>query len=161
VRAAAELGVDRIVPLITERLQGRPDAAARAAVVARWQSVADAALEQSRGVHRTQVDPVVGIDALDPAALLAPDACRGLVTVPGAPDLATVLATGDPRGGRVGGVAVAVGPEGGWTDGERAALVGLGWEPAGLGRTVLRTEHAGPVALAVVAALTGRWADEG
>jgi hypothetical protein len=54
-------------------------------------------------------------------------------------------------------VAVAVGPEGGWTSDELARLVARDWSLVGLGATVLRTEHAGPAALAALAALAGRW----
>jgi 16S rRNA (uracil1498-N3)-methyltransferase len=53
-------------------------------------------------------------------------------------------------------VAVAVGPEGGFTDGEVAAALGAGWQAAGLGPRLLRVETAA-VALAV---LFGRSTEE-
>jgi len=158
VRAACELGVDRIVPLIAGRTQGRPDATGRAAVTARWQAVADAALEQSRGIHRAVVTDVVEVDGVGVAGQMSGRRVVQVVAVPGAPGLRTVVGEANVR--PEDAVAVAIGPEGGWTPDELARLVGQGWIPAGLGLTVLRTEHAGPAALAALAALTGRWDGE-
>jgi 16S rRNA (uracil1498-N3)-methyltransferase len=45
-------------------------------------------------------------------------------------------------------VALLVGPEGGWTQEERAELQGRGWQPLGLGSRVLRTETAAVVGVA-------------
>ena len=161
VRVACELGVERIVPVVAERTQGRPDARAAAALVERWGSVAASALEQSRGVRLALVTgPVVGVTAAaspEPAAL-------HLIAVPGAEDLPAVLAsllgaTGDPSAPALSApeVVVAVGPEGGWSPAEVEGAVGAGWRAVGLGPTVLRTEHAGPIAVAVAGALLGRW----
>ena len=157
VRAACELGVDAVVPVVADRTQGRPDARAADAVRARWHALAVAALEQSRGVHLTDVAAAV------PSAVLAADGpgldkgedglVLRLVAVPGAPPLPELL--GDAAA--VATVVVAVGPEGGWSDDEVAAFTAAGWLPAGLGPTVLRTEHAGPAAVAVAAGLAGRW----
>lgn len=156
VRTACELGVDRLVPVIADRTQGRPDARAAAAVVERWHSVAVATLEQSRGVRLAEVHGPVPTRAFatEPAV---PGAVR-LVAVPGATPLPDVLAVAVlDAGSAPTEVAVAVGPEGGWSAAEVEALVAAGWSPVGLGPTVLRTEHAGPVAIAVIAAAVGRW----
>jgi 16S rRNA (uracil1498-N3)-methyltransferase len=48
-----------------------------------------------------------------------------------------------------GDIAVAVGPEGGFTDGEIAAAVAAGWRTVGLGPRTLRVETAA-IALAVL-----------
>lgn len=52
------------------------------------------------------------------------------------------------------GIAVAVGPEGGLEDDERAAFLGGGWLPVTLGANVLRFETAGIAAIAVLRAAT-------
>lgn len=165
VRMACELSVDRIVPVVAERTQGRPDDRAAAAVVDRWRAVAVAALEQSRGVH---LPDITACRTSEQLAGLASDV--RLVAVPGAPGLPEVLEchmleTLEQRPAEqrtVGEVCVAVGPEGGWSDQEVTLLTGSGWLPVGLGPSVLRTEHAGPIAIAVLAALCGHWraADE-
>ena len=51
-------------------------------------------------------------------------------------------------------VAALVGPEGGWTDRERALLVSGGWTPVSLGAQILRTETA---AIAAAAVLSQSW----
>lgn len=157
VRTACELGVDLLVPLVTDRTQGRPGAAERTALVARWRAVAAAALVQSRGAWAAEV-----ADIMDVAALATAPVWHGprLVAVPGGPPLPDVLAAAGPVAAAASEatVGVAVGPEGGWTADEVATLTGAGWRPVGLGPTVLRSEHAGPAALAVIAAATGRWA---
>jgi CO/xanthine dehydrogenase FAD-binding subunit len=151
-----ELLVAVAVPLVAGRTQGRPDAAGRVAVRARWQAVADAALEQSRGIHRAVVEDVVDIDGLGDGGWSSGRRSLRLVAAPGAPGLRSVFRSlVDEVGPDV--VAVAVGPEGGWTSDELARLVARDWSPVGLGATVLRTEHAGPAALAALAALAGRW----
>ena len=154
VRVACELGVDRIVPVVAARTQGRPDARAAEALVARWRAVAVAALEQSRGVRLAEVAaPVDRVVAAAPAM----DGVLRLIAVPGGAALPALLAVAGGPDASPGEVVVAVGPEGGWAPEETAAASGDGWVPVGLGPTVLRTEHAGPVAVAVVAALLGRW----
>lgn len=154
VRVACELGVDRIVPVVAARTQGRPDARAAEALVARWQGVAVAALEQSRGARLAEVaTPVDRVVAAAPAQ----DGVLRLLAVPGGEPLPALPAIAGGPGADLEEVVVAVGPEGGWTPEEVAAASSDGWLPVGLGPTVLRTEHAGPVAVAVVAALLGRW----
>ena len=155
VRTAAELGADLLVPVVAARTQGRPGVAERTALVARWRAVAGAALTQSRGAWAAEVGGVTDVAGL--AATPPWDGPR-LVAVPGAPPLPEVLGAAAAEVRAAGIVGIAVGPEGGWTEAEVAGLVAAGWRAVGLGPTVLRSEHAGPAALAVVAAATGRWA---
>jgi 16S rRNA (uracil1498-N3)-methyltransferase len=162
VRTACELGVDRLVPVVAERTQGRPDARGAQAVLERWSAVAAAALEQSRGVRLVAVDEPIPTRAL--ATRPAGAGAVRLVAVPGATPLPEVLREVLPEVLRevpgdalVGEVVVAIGPEGGWSPQEVDGFVAAGWHPVGLGPTVLRTEHAGPAAVAVIAAAAGRW----
>ena len=162
VRVACELGVDRIVPVVAERTQGRPDAAGGVALRDRWRAVAVAALEQSRGAWLTGVgSPVEGLAAALPADVpVEGGAVLPLIAVPGGAPLPDVVERVRAAGG-VDEVIVAIGPEGGWTPSEVETAVAAGWVTVGLGPTVLRTEHAGPVAVAVAAALLGRWREAG
>lgn len=162
VRTACELGVDRLVPVVAERTQGRPDARGAEAVVERWRAVAAAALEQSRGVRLAAVDEPIATRAL--ATRPVESGAVRLVAVPGATPLPDVLrdalgdVLADVSGDALAGeVVVAIGPEGGWSPQEVDGFVAAGWLPIGLGPTVLRTEHAGPAAVAVIAAAAGRW----
>jgi 16S rRNA (uracil1498-N3)-methyltransferase len=57
----------------------------------------------------------------------------------------------DPAaGGGDGPIAIAIGPEGGWDDAERAGFMAHGAAPVTLGRRILRTETAGLAALAAI-----------
>ena len=47
-------------------------------------------------------------------------------------------------------MCLLVGPEGGWTGGERSAAVAQGWAPVTLGPQILRAETAALAALAVI-----------
>lgn len=97
---------------------------------------------------------------------VVPDLTLGRLDDPCEADMALVL---DPRPGapgfgshfesrRVGRVAIAVGPEGGFSEDEIAAMTARGWTPASLGPRVLRTETAGMIAAALV---LHRWGDLG
>ena len=47
-------------------------------------------------------------------------------------------------------IAVITGPEGGWTDRERALAAAAGWKAVSLGQNVLRAETAAMAAVAVI-----------
>ena len=68
-----------------------------------------------------------------------------LAPVPAARPLGELLAGPAPSE-----VWLAVGPEGGFTDGEIAGFAGFGWAVASLGPRILRTETAGCVAASLV-----------
>jgi len=59
--------------------------------------------------------------------------------------LKDALAAQAPRGP----VALAIGPEGGWTTEEEAVFQNAGWISASLGATILRAETAAIAALAI------------
>jgi 16S rRNA (uracil1498-N3)-methyltransferase len=132
VQKLTEIGVDRIVPLVTARSVVRWPAGESAAQLARLRRVAREAAVQSRRLWLPAVDPVTPFAALagGPAACLA-----------------------HPGGGppSLGRPLVLVGPEGGWDDAELAA--GRGGALVGLGPSVLRTETAAVVAGALWCAL--------
>ena len=65
---------------------------------------------------------------------------------PGAMPLLKAVPAGDA-------VALALGPEGGWTPEERQQCVAAGWKPVSLGPTVLRAETAAIAAVSVVSAV--------
>jgi 16S rRNA (uracil1498-N3)-methyltransferase len=125
VQKLTELGVDRIVVLRSARSVVRwdrgEDDARRA--LDRLARVARAAAAQSRRPTLPRLEGITDLAAT--ATALAP--------VP--------LAVADPSGGQGLGehTAVAVGPEGGWTDDELAVA---GPHVVGLGPTVLRAETA-------------------
>jgi 16S rRNA (uracil1498-N3)-methyltransferase len=144
VEKATELGVERIVPVITTRTEHGLD---RAAVkrIERWRRIGLEASQQSRRAHLPEVDrPARWPEALAIAAdyryALDEAATRPVLgAVPQAP--ATPAA-----------VALLVGPEGGWTEQERAAFLAAGWTAVSLGPLILRAETAAMAAVAVIGA---------
>lgn len=147
LRHATELGVDEVRVVITARSVPRLAGARASKALARWQAVVRAASEQARRPRRPVVTGPLALDRL------AHDDELLLMAHPGAPGLPTVAEAlaGAPV------VVLAVGPEGGFTDDEVADAVTGGALAVGLGDAVLRTEHAGPAGLAVLAAAVGRW----
>lgn len=145
VEAMTELGVDEIVAWCASRSIAKPTDR----TAAKWQSTADAAARQSR---RTWWPRVTGtISAKDVAARVA-QADVGLVLH----EAATVSLSGvDLAGARE--VLIVVGPEGGITEDELAAMTDAGARPVKLGTTVLRSSTAGVAALSAICART-RWA---
>ena len=118
VAKLTELGVDEIGLLACDRAVVRPDGAVADRVLARWRRVAREAACQSRRVRLPLIDGPVGL-----AAAAAAGALRC--------DLDGIEA---PQGS----ISLAVGPEGGWSEAERA----LGEPHISLGAAVLRTETA-------------------
>jgi 16S rRNA (uracil1498-N3)-methyltransferase len=157
VRTSVELGVDRIVPLVTERTVVRLDGAERERARARWQAVADAAAAQARRAWWPRVDEV-----LDPVTLIdrsraSEGRCVVVVAEPGAPSPTQVLRGGGAALATADRVVVAIGPEGGWSPSERERFARDAAIEVGLGASVLRTEHAGVAAIAALSAVLGRW----
>ncbi|MEY2397332.1 MAG: rRNA (uracil1498-N3)-methyltransferase [Actinomycetota bacterium] len=127
VQKLTELGVDRIVPIVAARTVVRWDDMKSARNVERWRAVGRAAAMQSRRAWLPVVDDICALSAAPPFALAHPE---------GGPLTTDTL-------------AVAVGPEGGWTDDELASASTL----VDLGPTTLRAETA---ALAAATLLTAR-----
>ncbi len=134
VQKLTELGVDRIVPMTTERCIVRWDTAKAARNVARLRTVAREASMQSRRCWLPTVDEVTpfAVVAAEPGAVRADRGGAGL-------DPATLPAV------------VLVGPEGGWSVPEAEALPAVG-----VADLVLRAETAS-VAVATLLA----WARAG
>ena len=105
------------------------------------------ALEQSGGAWL----PALHAEASLESALAAPESpdsmSRVVLEVDGEA-MADVVRSGAPR------VVIALGPEGGLEDLERAAFIARGWRPASLGHNILRFETAGIAALAVIRSLS-------
>lgn len=154
VRMAVELGVERIVPVITERCIVRLDAKKGAEKSARWSRIALAAAKQAGRSAIPQVDEPCRLTEVAAAicethelVMVAwEDADGGRI----AEAVASASCTPESR------VAVVVGPEGGLTQAEVEAFTSSGAALVTLGDTVLRTETAAVVACALAVDGLGR-----
>jgi 16S rRNA (uracil1498-N3)-methyltransferase len=142
IEKATELGVERIVPLETERTEKGLRKAAEKRLV-RWNRIAREASEQSRRARLPEIQDAVAL-----ADALAIDAdYRYLLEEATATPMLSVLPSSRRAGDRV---ALLLGPEGGWTDRERELITSAGWCPVSLGHEILRAETAAIAALAIV-----------
>ena len=144
IRKAVELGVAAIQPLVAERSAPLPSGERGLRRLAHWRGIVVAACEQC---GRNRVPEVA------PPARLGEwlRAWRGTGFVL-APDASAPLASEPPP---TAPVALAIGPEGGFTEREIAAARAAGLTCVSLGPRVLRTETAAVAALAAMQALWG------
>jgi len=153
LQKATELGVARLVPIVTERTEVRLDEDRAGRRLAHWRQVIVSACEQC---GRTR------LPALEPPQLLTTwlaaerDAAAG---VSGSPLRLALLPEGDTTLRRIewrnGAATLAVGPEGGFSSRDENALRHAGFLGLRLGPRILRTETAGIAALAALQALGG------
>ena len=153
VKAVTELGVSRIVPLLTERCVLRLEPGRWRERARRWQRVAKEAAKQC---GRAVIPPVEPPRPLTEFLNERPTA-----------DLAICLWEGEVRGlgeilrvkpTAISSAVLVVGPEGGLTPGEVDASRDRGFESASLGPRILRAETAGPAAVSI---LQSRFGDLG
>lgn len=147
VQKATELGVTRIVPLLTERSEVKLDAGRAEKRLAHWQAVAASACEQSGRARVPSVLPAVSLEHW--LRELAQDDVVRLALLPEGTRRANEL-----QFTAAGGVLV-VGPEGGLGQRDTSALTEAGFKGLRLGPRILRTETAGLAALAALQALHG------
>lgn len=148
LQKATELGVAGVMPVFAERTEVKLDAERTAKRVAHWRSVMVSACEQS---GRACVPELAHPAALAQAAASLPQDCIKLTLDPvGEFSLATLTAPGTRS------IAIAIGPEGGWSPRDREVLSTAGFMGLRMGPRILRTETAG---LAAIAALQSRFGD--
>lgn len=145
---ATELGVCRIVPVLTSRCTVKPDPKDLPKKRERWQRIAaEAAGQCGRGRIPEVTLPMSFADAVREAAR----ADLPLFCYEGGGDVKTIplprLFEGidAPKT-----VSVFIGPEGGFEPEEASLAVSCGMKPAGLGRRILRTETAAPFVLSAL-----------
>lgn len=137
VEKATELGAERIVPLLSEHGEVSPGPDK----VERWQKIAGAAARQSLQLRVPEVsEPTKFADALEH---VSDDGVSGIVLHNEAGILTLEDAVSAPAG-----VALFVGPEGGWSQGEAGLAHERGLVLAQMGPYRLRAETAGMVAVA-------------
>lgn len=165
VRQVTELGVSRIVPVISDRTLLKPSDNR----LKRWQRIANEAAEQSE----RRVIPIVS----DPVSLRQffqePDQALQYIAVARGnwpplmqqlridlfhidrdqPTQSSILNPQSPiHPCTLNHLTIAIGPEGGWTTEEVESAIAVGYQPISLGNRVLRAVTAPVVALSIVAA---------
>ncbi len=154
VEKATELGVSRIVPVLSARCVVRVEARERAAKRERWRRIAEEAARQSDARWLPEVcEPM---DFTSAAELAGRCVCFvGALTDPPPPPLIEVVGRHAAAGAGDAGFGLFVGPEGDFAPNELSALLEVA-HPASFGPTILRAETAAIFGVSVlVAALAG------
>jgi 16S rRNA (uracil1498-N3)-methyltransferase len=142
VEKATELGVDRIIPFEAARTdRGLFDAAQKRS--ARWEKIAYESAQQSRRLKPPAIGPAVRFS--EAVSTLAGH--RYLLDEGAAPPLLSLVPAARNS---TDSAALLLGPEGGWTDAERATALAASWTASSLGPQILRAETAAAAALAVL-----------
>jgi 16S rRNA (uracil1498-N3)-methyltransferase len=137
-----ELGVSHVVPMIAQRTEEHL-AKAAAKRVERWRKIAREASQQARRIAPPEIaEPVAlkkAIEKEQGSRILLSEAEEQVSLKSVLSDCALPL-------------ALAFGPEGGWSETELVLFNAGGWKPASLGNTILRAETAAIAATAVAMA---------
>ncbi len=137
-----ELGVSRVVPVVSRRTdvhlaQGANKRAER------WRRIVREASEQSRRISTPEItDPVKLRDYLS-----SENSARKILLA----ENETGVQLRDLCESE-SDIALAIGPEGGWTPEELKLFADFNWQPASLGKTILRAETAAIAAVSIVQA---------
>ena len=150
IEKATELGVTRIVPVISERTIVRIPKGERAAKRERWMRIAEDAARQSDAKWLPEICEAV--DFRDALPIVRETTCfiGALTNPPSPPMLEAVNEVVKGRGGRVS-YAAFVGPEGDFSPEELSALMQIAI-PTSFGPTILRAETAAIYAVSVLSA---------
>jgi 16S rRNA (uracil1498-N3)-methyltransferase len=140
IEKAVEVGVSRIIPVVSERTVPRP--ADPDSKVRRWNRKTEEAAKQSL---RERVPPVESVRSFGEVISGNGDHAR-IIAHPGA----LVSLKQHLRATRAGAVSLLVGPEGGFSPGELEAAAAEGWVAAGFGFSQLRAETAAAVLCGII-----------
>ena len=143
IQKAVELGVQRIVPVMTERCNVSLSGGRAEKKLAHWRGVVISACEQS---GRSSLPELTDITAFD--ALSLTEGQSNFVLDP-------VAETGFSDVEIKGEVNLFIGPEGGLSESELTSAVSAGFQAVQFGPRILRTETAAVAALAVIQSMAG------
>lgn len=150
VEKAVELGVRTFIPVLCAHAVVQVDRKGPGFYQERWQKISDQALKQCGRLERMQVRVPVELEILlsekRPLRLWADEASRAE-----APHVFEALGKVDARL-LLDGVSILIGPEGGWSEVERALLTRSACVSTSLGPWVYRAETAALFATSLVAA---------
>jgi 16S rRNA (uracil1498-N3)-methyltransferase len=163
IEKAVELGCGRIVPVVAERTE-KHLAQAAAKRAERWRRLALEAAKQSRRSDLPEIGEPTRLAAVlatdQPAAGREQSGAEGIQASSSTLRILLSEMEEDQPLLRIlqqnvseeemGGIILAVGPEGGWSAAEIALFTRAGWHSASLGPRILRVETAVIAALAIV-----------
>ena len=149
IQKCVELGVTRIVPVISARCISRPDGKALAKKQVRWQKIAREAAQQSRrGIIPEVADCVTFRQAVQQSSK---NALNIIFYELGGENVGKLLEKGAKS------IGIFIGSEGGFEQSEVDLVLDNGGSAATLGRRILRAETAPLAALSILMYATGNF----
>ncbi len=149
VQKAVELGVHRIVPVVTSRCVSRPDEKSLKKKTERWQKIATGAAQQScRGIVPEVSDTLSFTQAVKESA----SKDLSIIFYEGGGEALSALINKDIKS-----VAIFVGCEGGFDISEVELAKEAGVTPATLGKRILRAETAPLAGISAIMCLSGNF----
>ncbi len=149
VQKAVELGVHRIVPVVTSRCVSRPDEKSLRKKTERWQKIATGAAQQScRGIVPEVSNTLTFLQAVKES--VSND--LSLIFYEGGGEALSALVKNNIKT-----VAVFVGPEGGFDVSEVESAKETGVISATLGKRILRAETAPLAGISAIMCLSGNF----
>jgi 16S rRNA (uracil1498-N3)-methyltransferase len=148
LQKATELGVSAFTPILSERTEVKLDSERSDKKLNHWQGVIRSACEQCGRAILPAVHPPLAINQMNGAARLSqayyldPEAAAGINAL----DLDVDA-----------GLALAIGPEGGFSERDIRLLQTAGFKGLRIGPRILRTETAGIAAIAALQSRFGDW----
>jgi len=153
VQKCTELGVTKIVPVVTDRCISKPDDASLAKKLVRWNKIAkEAAMQSGRG-HIPTVENAVSFD--EALAGLKRTDCGFLCYESNPHTAIDEIYNKCKEKGSIKTCAFLVGPEGGISEKEAEKTMGEGISLASLGPRILRTETAPLCVMSAVMLMSG------
>ncbi len=143
VEKAVEIGVNTIIPLVTERCIVKPSSKRKS----RWWRIAKSAMKQSRRSILPEITEAVTLDEAF-SALQVKDSKKFVLSAGSKNMLADLL--GESLGSER--ITLLIGPEGDFTDNEIKSAMEHGFIPASLGPRRLRSETAGIMSISILLA---------
>jgi 16S rRNA (uracil1498-N3)-methyltransferase len=147
VQKATELGVCRIIPVVTQRTIPDWGKAKKDGVVERWKKIAQEAAKQCGRAYLPEIDAITSLKEIaSPQKGLAMTDLKLIATLNDkTTSLKNVLKNVKPSK-----IAVAIGPEGDFIKEEVGLFEDNGFKAVGLGPMVLKSDTAGLAALAII-----------
>jgi 16S rRNA (uracil1498-N3)-methyltransferase len=142
VEKATELGVHRIVPLMTERTILRLEGSRIEKRRTHWEGIAISACEQSGRNQLPQICLPINFNDWLKNSLDEENQIKVVLSTENAPNWRSLIITPEQS------ICLAIGPEGGLSPFELGQLKNIGFLPASLGAQILRSETAALVAAA-------------
>jgi 16S rRNA (uracil1498-N3)-methyltransferase len=148
LQKATELGVDHIIPVMTDRTEVKLDAERSDKKMIHWLGVVASACEQS---GRARLPKIAAPCQLSQWLSQDQNTHKYALDPNGTETFSSIAAES------LSSLSLAIGPEGGFSERDLSTLKAGGYRGLRMGPRILRTETAGPAAIAALNVMCGDW----